>query len=579
MLELCLLAGGMLFTAHRAYQALQKSTRSPCLETKQMQARSKPVTLKVCNASPIATAKLETRSSQDLAIAGVALGLAGAGALSSPILSLASLPPILYVSAPSLQSAYQSVVHEQRIGAAVPQSLATLVCLLNGYYVAPALGFTLLGIQRKLLLRLQQQACHQRLQLFADLPGEVAVEEQGRISQQRRSTVQPGTQVVVEAGNLIPVDGVIVAGVALVSQKRLTGDAHPLTKQVGDPVFAASLLLTGRIVIRTQQVDTECMAGQVVQISQHAIRYIPEPESALSVREQMAPYTLGLGALTSMLLNPISAAAVMQDSLGYESEEITPVLQSSFLTKAAGQGVLIRSNRAIATLAQVDTLVFSRTILQSPGLASLIAGLRQQGNYTICRFTSSQQPLPRQVQIQGRGEHLFSVSSPAEEIAHMQQWRGQGKRICYIGDGICDRAVGEQAEIAISLHGLADLADNPAAIILLDGSWQRLPYLLQLAREFATQQNRTVAIGYAVGVCGLASVLLFNAGVGTVLLINSAGVAAGVANALLPNVDYETDRLGKHLASLWRALPIPTPSNLSFAQRAEGVSLPSLQPI
>lgn len=570
MLELSLLTGSTLFAAHKFFQLLQKSTHPPRIvpdnrKTSQAKIRNQQIPTNAAKSSQIITAKVIKQSNQDLALAGTALGLAAAGTFTSHIIGLASLPPIIYLSLPSLRSAYQSVVHEQRIGAAVLQSFVTLVCLANGYYVAPALGYTLLGFERKLRLHSQQQAHSQRLQLFADLPEDVMVDQQGNINQCPRYTVQPGTQVVVEAGNQIPVDGVIVAGFALVSQQRLTGDAHPLTKTVGDAVFAASLLLAGRIVIRTQQVDVESVAGQIVQISQYGATAIPESASSMAVREQMAPYILGLGALAAVWLNPISAAALMQDSLSYESEALTPMLQSSFLTVAAQYGVLMRSMSAIATLSQIDTLVFNQATLQQPGLAALIAGIRQHHEYTIYLFTSSQQPVMHQGQLQIDSDHLFPVSSLAEESAQMQQWRSKGKRICYIGDGVSDHEVIEQAEIAISLHGLTDLADNRAAIILLDGSLQRLPYLLQLAQEFATQQNRTLLINYVAGLCGLASVLLFNAGVVTVLLLNGAGVVAGFANALLPSADYETDKLSKRLLSLLRILSTPTPPSLPIA--------------
>jgi len=62
-------------------------------------------------------------------------------------------------------------------------------------------------------------------------------------------TIQAGDTVIVNAGEIIPVDGVIQSGSASVDQHLLTGESQPVEKENGDKVFAATLLLSGRIAL------------------------------------------------------------------------------------------------------------------------------------------------------------------------------------------------------------------------------------------------------------------------------------------------------------------------------------------
>lgn len=89
--------------------------------------------------------------------------------------------------------------------------------------------------------------------VFAELPRCVCRLRHGTEEQVPYTALCVGDVIVVHAGETVPVDGQITAGIASVDQRLLTGEAQPAEKGVGERVFAATIVLTGRICI---QVDT-----------------------------------------------------------------------------------------------------------------------------------------------------------------------------------------------------------------------------------------------------------------------------------------------------------------------------------
>ncbi len=78
--------------------------------------------------------------------------------------------------------------------------------------------------------------------------------------------VQVGDILVVEAGEIVPVYGTTVEGSAAIDQHMLTGESQLVEKQIGDPVFAATMLLTGRILIDVEKAGSETISGQISQV-------------------------------------------------------------------------------------------------------------------------------------------------------------------------------------------------------------------------------------------------------------------------------------------------------------------------
>src|SRR5262249_58171307 len=79
-----------------------------------------------------------------------------------------------------------------------------------------------------------------------------------------------GDEVVVHHGGLIPIDGEIIAGQALIDQKTITGEGLPVTRGKGDTAFAATVIRDGQLTIRATRVRADTTAGQTLRLVESA---------------------------------------------------------------------------------------------------------------------------------------------------------------------------------------------------------------------------------------------------------------------------------------------------------------------
>lgn len=174
--------------------------------------------------------------------------------------------------------------------------------------------------------------------------------------------VQKQDIVVVNAGDIIPVDGIITEGLASIDQHSLTGESQPVEKKVGSQVFATTLVLAGRILIQVENTGTNTTAAKIEQILEQTQDF----KETLRLRGKqiadgfIAP-TLFTSGLTLPLLGSNPAMAVLWSGFGYNMQLFGPISVLNFLHMMAKEGILIKDGRSLEMLQQVDTVVFDKT--------------------------------------------------------------------------------------------------------------------------------------------------------------------------------------------------------------------------
>jgi len=191
-------------------------------------------------------------------------------------------------------------------------------------------------------------------------------------------SLQRGDIIVINAGQMIAVDGIIHDGVASIDQHKLTGESQPVEKGVGDSVFAATVVLSGRIYIRVEKAGQETAAAQIGQI----LTQTSDFTSGLHLRGQEiadrgALPMLMLGALSWFTVGPSQALAVLSTSPGASMQMLGQLSVLIFLQVAACKGVLIKDGRALEQVRKIDTVVFDKTgtiTLEIPHVGRLFTG-------------------------------------------------------------------------------------------------------------------------------------------------------------------------------------------------------------
>jgi heavy metal translocating P-type ATPase len=192
-----------------------------------------------------------------------------------------------------------------------------------------------------------------------------------------------GDWVRCEAGDLIPVDGVIVQGTGEIDQQSLTGESLPVTRGVGETVFAATSLRDGELQIEAVRVGAATKAARIVALIEGAPRvetriqnHAEKVADGLVMPSTMA--SMGVFAATS---DPRRFLAMLAIDYGTGMRVSSPTTVLSSMVMAARSGVLIKGGAALEKLAKVDTVVFDKTGTLTTGHLSLEAILLCQNGY------------------------------------------------------------------------------------------------------------------------------------------------------------------------------------------------------
>lgn len=304
----------------------------------------------------------EQKVKRDFVVASVALGLSTAGVLFYSPLKYISVLPLTYVARHIFQDAYQSLFKDRRIKASVADSIMLLGCVTTGYYFAASLGGWLYFIARKLVIKTEDHSRKSLINVFHEQPRFVWVQKEGCEVEIPFDTLSIGDIVVIQAGQTIVIDGIIVDGQATIDQRILTGESQPAEKGVGDQVFTSTIVLSGKIGIEVEKEGSETVAAQIGEILSRTTDF----KTSIQLRgEQMADKLalpiLVLAAFALPILGPSGAVVVLNANVVYQMRILTPIGTLNFLNLASKNGILIKDGRVLELLNQVDTVVFDKT--------------------------------------------------------------------------------------------------------------------------------------------------------------------------------------------------------------------------
>lgn len=290
------------------------------------------------------------------------LGLAVTGTLVYLPLTWLSIPFIVYASIDVLRDAQGALVTEHKLRHSILDATVIISALASRYYIASALASLTYNIGCKLIAMTEDHAYGTLVRMMEEQPQIVWRLVNGAEVETPLTALQGGDVIVIRTGDTLPADGYIVDGLAAVDQRQLSGEARPVEKEAGAPVFAGTTLLAGRLQVRVEKAGAETVAAQIGTVLLRTADY----KSSLQVRseeiaERSVLPTLGLSALALALFGPASAVAVMGANYAEVLRVVAPLGMLNFLSLASQQGILVKDGRALELLNQVDTVVFDKT--------------------------------------------------------------------------------------------------------------------------------------------------------------------------------------------------------------------------
>lgn len=304
----------------------------------------------------------EKHVNRSLILGVVALGLIAVEALTALPLTPIVIAIGLCSTWPAFQEVYRIAVQERRISI-LHLMLGYFIGLwFSGYYLVGVMGLLLGTLCSKVQLLTQVVTRHSLTHLFGEQPSRIWVILEGVEVQIPFAELRVGDILVLDAGQLVPVDGVIVHGTATLDEHRLTGESQPAEKGVGDAVLAATLMLGGRIHVRVEKTGAETAAAQIGEILNRTVE-VQEARLAdlfKSVEYTLIP-TLAAGALGWIVSGPTTGLALMGCNYFLGTVPLRFLTLLNGLSLGAQRGILIKDGRALERLPAIDTIVFDKT--------------------------------------------------------------------------------------------------------------------------------------------------------------------------------------------------------------------------
>lgn len=590
------------------------------------------------------------------------VGLLSVGALTLakvfPAFGILGFASYAYALAPHLRKVVEELRDSGEINVDGLFLLADTLALISRSYVAAAFSLYLIQEGKLGIVRAKDTSIKHVQHLFAELPETVSILDDGALREVPLQSVKRGDRLVLHGGQVIPVDGLIVEGCAGVDQHVLTGESQLAEKCPGDPVFANTLLINGRIVVSVEKSGPETTANQVAYMLFNSISH----KSKIQLRgeawaDQLVRPMFYASLVLLPFLGPVPTSVFINAHIGVRIRILAPMSTLKHISAASRKGILVKDGRALEKFLEVDTILFDKTgtlTSDEPEVADIISAGRHSAQQIVRYAAIAEQklahPIARAIlskarelnvawpdiddsrysigygiKVECEGEtiqvgslrylegeaiplppnmlglqngnrslvviavnrsvvgamrlqprtrldmtdivarlreqgmrHLAIVSGdsdeptrllaenlgmdeyfanvlPQEKAEIVKRLQAEGRKVCFVGDGINDAIALKQADVSVSLAGAHSIARDMAEIVLMDGHVGAINVLHDISSELERDLKRSLNYSLAPGAINLLGAFLLHFNTLTSLLVNATFGVMGAMHTLPEN--------------------------------------------
>lgn len=311
--------------------------------------------------------------------------LFGPGVLAgSPFLFLVSAAATVVSGYPFIRGALRTAEGKAGITTDTLVGSATIASLLMRESITALTVIWLLNLGEYLqaiTLRRTRQAIRELLEIGEE---EVWLVANGVEIRVQLETIRPGDLVVIYAGERIGVDGVIEEGTGTINEAPITGESMPAWRNVGDAVFAGTILLSGDLHIRVQRVGSDTAVGRLIQRVEEA-QSLRAPIQTIGERfsESFVPASFALAVGVFLVTGDLYRGLTMLlVACPCAAGLATPTAVSAAIGNAARRGILIKGGAHLEASANVDAVVFDKTGTLTIGMPAVERVVALADDYT-----------------------------------------------------------------------------------------------------------------------------------------------------------------------------------------------------
>lgn len=177
------------------------------------------------------------------------------------------------------------------------------------------------------------------------------------------SSVKKGDLIVVHMGNVIPFDGTVIEGEAMINQAALTGESVPVRRSSEDSVYAGTVLEEGEITLRVEKTGGSSRFEKIVTMIEASEKLKSSLEGkAEHLADQLVPYTFaGTGLVYLLTRNVTKALSVLMVDFSCAMKLAMPISVLSAIREASKYHLTVKGGKYLEAVAEADTIVFDKT--------------------------------------------------------------------------------------------------------------------------------------------------------------------------------------------------------------------------
>lgn len=177
------------------------------------------------------------------------------------------------------------------------------------------------------------------------------------------SDITAGDELTVHMGTVIPLDGVVVSGEAMVNQASMTGESQPVRKEPGSYVYAGTALEEGEITFKVEKSAGSTRYERIVQMIEDSEKLKSSVEGkASNLADALVPWSLGGTALTYLLTrNATKALSILMVDFSCALKLAMPLAVLSAMREASQHHITVKGGKFLEAVAESETIVFDKT--------------------------------------------------------------------------------------------------------------------------------------------------------------------------------------------------------------------------
>jgi heavy metal translocating P-type ATPase len=282
-------------------------------------------------------------------------------------LKIIPLPVLLTAMAFGLYSlvkaAIGDLVKERKIGTELFITIAVVISVLGKEYLAGAVVLMIILIAEYIASASGEKARASIKELIGSVPKTATIKKNGSQATVQIADLKVGDVILVKAGEKIPVDGKVIAGIGSANQAPITGESLPQEKTEGSDVFAGTILDTGALDIQMTKAGNDTVFSRIVALVEEAeTEKAPIEKLTDKVAAWLIPIVfIFVGAVYFYTRDVKLIIALLIFTSPAELGLATPLVTIAAIARAAREGILVKGGKYLEELAKVTTIVFDKT--------------------------------------------------------------------------------------------------------------------------------------------------------------------------------------------------------------------------